>query len=348
MSIKSLALAIFLGWMFLNVACANVVFVDAAPTQRVAGVRVGQRIKYGGFLSLWASEVPDASPTLDLLDVNATDWVVNTVRNVSGSVVTFEISTRYKNGSEVSSIADVNVDTGVGRGNMSFVTAGIAAGDRVYTAGELYAARVNSTSLWSFAGVFRETSVLNVTESSVDLDTASAYWSEFFWDKLTGALVRQFWSTAYLDKDGYLTLASVEYEMVDNNVWLGESARVSDAVPPVASAGSDVSVEVGVAASFDGGGSRDDVGIIGFAWDFGDGSSSVGITASHVYDKAGSYNVTLTVEDVGGNRASDVLLVTVVAGSGGSFVVPPWVVPVGGLAVLVVSLVLVWLFFRRR
>jgi PKD repeat protein len=314
---------------------------DTALAQRIPGVAVGQWIRYGRFLALWDSEVPGASPTLDLYDVNNTDWVTHTVQNVSGTVVTFEILTHYKNGNETSSIADVNVETGTGRGNMSFVTAGISAGNRVYTSGELYDARVNSTSLRSYAGVFRETSLLNVTQTSIGFNASSAYWTEFFWDKLTGVLVRQFWSMAYDDEDDYLTLASIEYELADTNIWLG----VPDTIVPTAIAGSDMTVEAGANVTFDGGSSRDNVGITSFTWDFGDGSSGNGLQAFHIYDRVGAYNVTLTVEDVGGNGSSDVLVVTVkeAAVAGPS----QWLVPVA-VSVLVVFLVLAWFLLKRR
>jgi hypothetical protein len=292
-------------------------------------------------LALWDSEVPGASPTPDLNDVNNTDWVTHTVQNVSGTVVTFEILTHYKNGNETRSIADVNVDTGTGRGNMSFVMAGISAGNRVYSMGELYDALVNSTSLRSYAGVFRETSLLNVTERSIGFNVSSAYWTEFFWDKFTGVLVRQFWSMAYVDQDDYLTLASIEYELADTNIWLG----VSDSVVPVAVAGSDLVVEAGVNVTFDGGGSRDNVGITGFEWDFGDGSVGEGLQAFHIYDRVGVYNVTLFVEDVGGHGANDILVVTVEEGA--VVGLPWWLVPVA-VVVLVVLVGLTWFLFARR
>ena len=57
--------------------------------------------------------------------------------------------------------------------------------------------------------------------------------------------------------------------------------------------------------------------ITSYQWDFGDGSSSTGLPKSHAYGSAGSYTVTLTVQDSQGNSASDSTTVQVGSGGGG-------------------------------
>ena len=53
-----------------------------------------------------------------------------------------------------------------------------------------------------------------------------------------------------------------------------------------------------LACSFDGAGSSDpDGSIVAYAWDFGDGTTATGTTASHTYGAAGTYTVSLTVTD---------------------------------------------------
>ena len=54
--------------------------------------------------------------------------------------------------------------------------------------------------------------------------------------------------------------------------------------------------------------------LVGYLWDFGDGSSGSGRTASHQYRSGGVYSVTLTVTDTGGNKGSRSKSLTVGAG----------------------------------
>lgn len=96
---------------------------------------------------------------------------------------------------------------------------------------------------------------------------------------------------------------------------------VFEATAPIANAGDDRSVKVGQTIQFDGSESSDNVGIVDYAWDFGDGTTATGATASHAYQTAGTYEVTLTVRDEAGNANSDVVTVTVTkpeSSSGGS------------------------------
>lgn len=47
-----------------------------------------------------------------------------------------------------------------------------------------------------------------------------------------------------------------------------------------------------------------DAALVGYAWDFGDGSKGSGRVASHQFRDAGTYTVTLTVTDVAGRKGS--------------------------------------------
>ncbi len=69
-------------------------------------------------------------------------------------------------------------------------------------------------------------------------------------------------------------------------------------LPPVAEPGGPYSGDTGAPVQFDGSGSTDPNGdAIGYAWDFGDGQTSTLPSPSNTYAAAGTYTVTLTVDD---------------------------------------------------
>ena len=86
---------------------------------------------------------------------------------------------------------------------------------------------------------------------------------------------------------------------------------IEDTISPVAKAGPDQTVTEDTPVSFDGSGSSDNVGIVSYNWDFGDGFEGSGPTATHTYEQIGEYTVTLTVKDAGGNSHTDTAIVTV-------------------------------------
>jgi PKD repeat protein len=80
---------------------------------------------------------------------------------------------------------------------------------------------------------------------------------------------------------------------------------------PVANAGQDLETRVDAPVNFDCSSSSDNLGVVSYDWDFGDGTTGKGKTVSHKYASAGSYTVTLTVKDEAGNSATDTVFVAV-------------------------------------
>jgi len=87
---------------------------------------------------------------------------------------------------------------------------------------------------------------------------------------------------------------------------------VLDITKPVAKATYTITYHVVVCTvNFDASASTDNVEIVSYEWDFGDGTIATGQTASHMYLKAGVYNVTLTVRDAAGNIGTDFVIVSI-------------------------------------
>jgi len=86
---------------------------------------------------------------------------------------------------------------------------------------------------------------------------------------------------------------------------------VLDITKPVANAGEDQTANVGENVNFDADASSDNVGIVSYEWDFGDGATGTGVTTSHVYSTPDTYTVILTVKDAAGNTAMDSITIIV-------------------------------------
>ena len=98
--------------------------------------------------------------------------------------------------------------------------------------------------------------------------------------------------------------------------WATDSSLVfvTDNSPPVADAGSDISISQGEKVLFDGSGSFDNVGIINYTWRFSYNGTIMtlgGKNASFTFNIPGAYVVTLTVSDTMENTGMDILNITV-------------------------------------
>lgn len=87
---------------------------------------------------------------------------------------------------------------------------------------------------------------------------------------------------------------------------------VTDNDDPVAEAGPDQTVDEDTIVNFDASGSSDNIGIVSYQWNFGDGvGTASGASPTYIYPEPGTYTVTLTVADAADNTSLDSLVVTV-------------------------------------
>jgi len=84
-----------------------------------------------------------------------------------------------------------------------------------------------------------------------------------------------------------------------------------DGKEPVAYAGADIVAFENENVSFDGTASTDNVGIVAYKWDFGDGTSSNSGVTVHSYDEVGTYDALLTVYDEAGNIGTATKRITI-------------------------------------
>lgn len=136
------------------------------------------------------------------------------------------------------------------------------------------------------------------TLASQDSAVTSAATYQGYWriagDRVTG------WPGSLLSDwlSGSIDEAAVYYDglslaQIQSHYQAGGGATVNQ--PPTAAF---ISTVTGLQVAVDGAGSADaDGSIVSYAWDFGDGQSGTGVTASHTYAAAGTFAVKLTVTD---------------------------------------------------
>ncbi len=107
-------------------------------------------------------------------------------------------------------------------------------------------------------------------------------------------------SVAVVDGDGALESANTTVDIV---VDLSPIARI--AVAPGTTG------TLATLFTFDGTGSTDDAGIVGYLWNFGDGATDPNAIADHAYAARGAFTVSLTVWDAAGQNANDSLAIRV-------------------------------------
>lgn len=97
--------------------------------------------------------------------------------------------------------------------------------------------------------------------------------------------------------------------------WMDPGSGGEDVQAPVADAGADRTVVLGQTVAFDGSGSTDDVDIVSWEWSLryaGSDLSFGGEYALFTFERAGMYQVTLTVHDGAGNSDTDAFWISVV------------------------------------
>ena len=168
---------------------------------------------------------------------------------------------------------------------------------------------------WTYAGPNSiSTDPLFVDASNSDFHLKSQYgrWDDSGWvyDGVTSPGVDAGDSASDYSNEPTPNGERINIGAYGNTPYASKSASSPD-LPPTASAGPDHTTSPGTSITFDGSPSTDDNGITSYVWDFGDSQNATGVEVTHTYDTAGTYTVTLTVTDTGGNTDSDTTIITV-------------------------------------
>jgi len=211
-----------------SVFLLSAMVVTSSAPGRVVGVTVGNWFKYGTIDISWSSNDPNATfppPGYEWLkEMNETEWTLMSVVNISGTNITCQGTTRFKNGTQVISGGYVDIDTGTGV-NVTFmaISANLNANDTLYTSGPYSSFTINQTVARTYPDSVRDTNHLNYTwEYSWTVNETQHYYYytiNSYWDRSTGILVEDYFET--INQTGeYLTTWSALSRITESNVWV--------------------------------------------------------------------------------------------------------------------------------
>lgn len=195
-------------------------FVTGEPQDRKVCVKVGDWAKYGDIKVIWNSNDQNAQQDQNLINANATAWFNITVTDVRATIITFQNTTALKNGTLITNTAYVDVDSGTGEA-FTFVSAGLNAGEHLYSTEQGILLAINETITRTYSGVVRDVNHLNLTRRYLNQSDASidVYISlDYYWDKTTGVLTER--QGTFVNETGsYITSWSRSDKIVETNIW---------------------------------------------------------------------------------------------------------------------------------
>jgi len=192
---------------------------------RSVGVKAEKWAKYGEINVTWSSNDPNMQKSPELMDMENTEWIKNTVQTVSGMNVTFQSLIHFENGTEQTKTLGVDIESGEGNGTLMFISKDLSLNDSIYTSAlypspPYYEWRINETVSRKYAGKARETNHLNfmVNTTVSNVTTITSY--DICLDKATGVLCEQaVEQTIENQTTGYVTSWSKSFKITETNLW---------------------------------------------------------------------------------------------------------------------------------
>lgn len=175
--------------LLFSVFTLSALTVPSLSQDVTVGVSVGDWFVYDYFIDgdLWLiDDLPESfTDGHDFYDFfqtwNTTDWERREVTAVSGTVITFNVTTGYINGTETNRIVDFNVTSS---NDFWVIGADMEAGEQVGTLDNQEPLYVDETVQWTYE---EETRDVNVARCLYEMWGNRSIW----WGKQTGVLVKE-------------------------------------------------------------------------------------------------------------------------------------------------------------
>jgi hypothetical protein len=201
--------------------------VTAAAQERTVGVAEGDWFTYGIDAS-WNSTDPNLfspSSVYGEWDVmNGTEWAKITIGEVSGTNISLQYLSHFKNGTEEIGEGYIDIDTG-DSANAAFtiISANLDVNDNLYTTGNYSTWVINETIARTYPDGVRNTNHVNMTYGNSwtvnETDCHYYYSINFYWDKETGILVEDSFAVSNQTEE-CLTTWSVVSTLTDSSAWV--------------------------------------------------------------------------------------------------------------------------------
>jgi hypothetical protein len=190
-----------------------------ATVIRVPGVKPGDWGKYELAVNYTTDDPnpPVSPPPPEFADI---EYYKIEVLSVQGTNINFQITIRFKNGTETLS-STMWTDVAGGGGNVSpsmFIAANLTAGDMLYS---ISSPTINATLVRNYAGAEREANYLGLVQNSSYSGYLVVVEMHMYWDRATGILDELVESMQYTDlRGGYQTYELISLVMKETNVWV--------------------------------------------------------------------------------------------------------------------------------
>jgi len=211
---------------FVLVFLLSAMVVTAAAQERTVGVTEGNWFSYGVDAS-WNSTDPNAplppSAYGDWEIMNGTEWVKMTITGVSGTNISLQYVSHYKNGTEEIENGYIDVDTGdEENATLTVISANLDVNDSIYTSGNYSTWAINETIARTYPDGVKNTNHINMTYAySWTVNETQCHFSQsvnLYWDTETGVLVED--SFEFYNQTGeYLTTWSVGSRLTGSSAW---------------------------------------------------------------------------------------------------------------------------------